>query len=399
MAIQAATAASVSAYTELSEFADEIFAYLPRTDQRRWARAYLAGLLTTPGRKTIQRIADLLPDVCGSNASNGLRQFVNFSPWEWQPARQTLLRLAAASMPLRVWTSVPVTIPKRGCHSVGVHRRFVPAAGRSLNGQFAHALLVASDQQAISVDWQLVLDRSWLSDQQRRRRARIPDDLGPRPDGSHLLSFARHIEACPGLGRLPLVADLSEHHDAGPAVAALARQDIPAVLRVRPEQPLTAVGSRDGQRWSAPARQLLDSAYARRLTCAGVPDGRERQRPVSVRSAFVRLPGTTPRGQADRTYVLLTFGRAAGGSPHAFWLASLVDQDAEAILAVVRSAGRARRLIRLLESCFGAADFEGRSFPGWHHHMTLVSAAHSYSALRQNAPVGFPADGLHAAPR
>ncbi len=26
-------------------------------------------------------------------------------------------------------------------------------------------------------------------------------------------------------------------------------------------------------------------------------------------------------------------------------------------------------------------DFEGRSFVGWHHHMTLVSAAYAYDSL------------------
>ena len=27
---------------------------------------------------------------------------------------------------------------------------------------------------------------------------------------------------------------------------------------------------------------------------------------------------------------------------------------------------------------YGLFDFEGRSFPGWHHHVTLVSAAYLY---------------------
>jgi len=31
-------------------------------------------------------------------------------------------------------------------------------------------------------------------------------------------------------------------------------------------------------------------------------------------------------------------------------------------------------------------DFEGRSWPGWHHHVTLVSAAHAFVTLQRLDP-------------
>jgi SRSO17 transposase len=34
---------------------------------------------------------------------------------------------------------------------------------------------------------------------------------------------------------------------------------------------------------------------------------------------------------------------------------------------------------------FGLGDFEGRSFRGWHHHVTLASAAFGYDMVRQQA--------------
>jgi len=37
---------------------------------------------------------------------------------------------------------------------------------------------------------------------------------------------------------------------------------------------------------------------------------------------------------------------------------------------------------RLSEEC-GLQHFEGRSYRGWHHHVTLVSAAHTYQLLRE----------------
>jgi SRSO17 transposase len=38
-----------------------------------------------------------------------------------------------------------------------------------------------------------------------------------------------------------------------------------------------------------------------------------------------------------------------------------------------------------LSAQYGLLDFEGRSFPGWHHHVTLVSAAYVLSHLPRKA--------------
>ncbi|MFD0431908.1 hypothetical protein ACFQ60_46150 [Streptomyces zhihengii] len=37
--------------------------------------------------------------------------------------------------------------------------------------------------------------------------------------------------------------------------------------------------------------------------------------------------------------------------------------------------------VRDVQNELGLLDFEGRSFPGWHHHMTLASAAYLYRRL------------------
>lgn len=44
-----------------------------------------------------------------------------------------------------------------------------------------------------------------------------------------------------------------------------------------------------------------------------------------------------------------------------------------------------------LEEDCGLLDFEGRSYPGWHHHMTLVSAAYTYSRLYSPASTALAA--------
>jgi len=42
---------------------------------------------------------------------------------------------------------------------------------------------------------------------------------------------------------------------------------------------------------------------------------------------------------------------------------------------------RAGRDLQRLSELSGLRHFDGRSFRGWHHHVTLVAAAHAYGLL------------------
>jgi SRSO17 transposase len=41
---------------------------------------------------------------------------------------------------------------------------------------------------------------------------------------------------------------------------------------------------------------------------------------------------------------------------------------------------------RELKDALGLDHFEGRSWPGWHHHVTLVSVAHAFVTLQRLDP-------------
>lgn len=58
------------------------------------------------------------------------------------------------------------------------------------------------------------------------------------------------------------------------------------------------------------------------------------------------------------------------------------------LLHLVRRSARSGAVLGSLADEFGLLDFEGRSFPGWHHHMTLMSAAYAYAVRCGEAGVG-----------
>jgi hypothetical protein len=67
--------------------------------------------------------------------------------------------------------------------------------------------------------------------------------------------------------------------------------------------------------------------------------------------------------------------------PDGLWLTTLDRERVADLGMLVDLQAQSRAALQRLRSDFGMYDFEGRSYRGWHHHMTLVSAAHAVDAL------------------
>ncbi|MET9956978.1 transposase [Streptomyces sp. NPDC006339] len=372
--------------TRVLHFADSVFAHLPRADQRRWAQLYLQGLLITPGRKSIRRLAAAV-SAAPATASQSLHQFISASPWDWMPARQELIRLTGDHFPLRALTVGTVVLPKRGEHTCGVHRRFVPAAGRTISCQVGLGAFLTTGEEDLPVDWRLLLPEQWGEDAELRERARVPDAARHRPVWEHVLDLVDSVaDALPRrlTAQVPVVADLSEHLDAGRLLAGLERRGldfvvaVPGALPVLPADPRvsrTVPGAASAPLGPLGARQFLQHHHVlppRAVTLAA-PGGRGRQ--LRVVSELVRLPGSC------RTYRLFTEWHPAETRAPRVWITSLTGRRVEQLTTLAQARAGTCQTVSLLERDYGLLDFEGRSFPGWHHHMTLVSAAHVYDRL------------------
>ncbi|MEU5950670.1 transposase [Streptomyces sp. NPDC047525] len=367
----------------VSSFAQAIFGHMARADQRRWAEVYLQGLLSTPGRKSVRRIA---ATVSGSpTAAMSLQQFVNASPWEWGPARRELTRLAERRTEPRAWTIGNAILPKRGDYSCGVHRRFVSAAGKTINCQVGTGVFVASDDEAIPVDWRLLLPEAWTEDVDLRTRARIPDSLDCRPMWAQVLNLVDTMASRISGPRVPVVADMSECTDVEPLLHGLSRRRHRFVVAVPPTLQViegasarSATAVRHDTTASQGARAARD--FVRRNGARQwLPALEGRRRQVQFLSRPVRLPGM------GHTYHLFTEGRPTEISEPRLWITNLVGHDVEGLMRLTGLRAGTADAIDSLERDFGLLDFEGRSFPGWHHHMTLASAAYAYSRLGSRA--------------
>src|SRR4051812_15375989 len=118
--------------SRLAEFCRDMLMSLPRSDQRRWGEVYVRGLISVPGRKSVRGMSD---HVVGGRADQGIQQFVNQSPWDWEPVRRSLAQLVISRFRPDAWVFDEVALPKNGASSVAVARQYAPSAGRVMNCQ------------------------------------------------------------------------------------------------------------------------------------------------------------------------------------------------------------------------------------------------------------------------
>ncbi|MFI5932127.1 IS701 family transposase [Actinoplanes sp. NPDC051494] len=350
---------------DVTDLCNEIFAHLPRIDQRRKGYEYVNGLLQARGRKSIRNIAGTS---AGTAAEQALHHFVSSSTWDWAPARRALADYVRRAAGPLAWVLQPMMIPKAGAHTVGVGRRFCPSLRQSLNAQHAVGLWAAADRFVTPVNWRLHLSGEWLADVERRRRAMIPDGTVAQDLGTCAVDTFLQLAAPPGT---PVVLDAREM-DADAVVRRLCAAGATVMVRVPAGLRLTAYPGAAEEITGTAADLVTGARHGQRPVFGRPRGGTERACLLPV-----RLPGSRRRAPLQ----LLGLGAIGGPWPGECWL---TDITGDGLADLVRLTALPRQVDEDLNGYgdrVGLRDFTGRSFTGWHRHTTLASAAHALLAL------------------
>jgi len=158
----------------------------PRSDQLRWLALYIWGLLETPGRRSIEGIARSLPESVvpsRSALSQSLQHFLSRSPWDdGKLLSEMRRRLTAIGEPGACWVIHDAVFPKRGKHSVGVHRQFFRGLGLKANCQTAVMISQVGQSGWLPLTIRLYLPRGWIESATSAQKAGIPES-SCRPHG------------------------------------------------------------------------------------------------------------------------------------------------------------------------------------------------------------------------
>ncbi|MDT2010196.1 transposase [Rhodococcus opacus] len=101
---------------------------------------------------------------------------------------------------------------------------------------------------------------------------------------------------------------------------------------------------------------------------------------ASPRCGSARQPGHSPRrGRHSSEVWLLAEWPAGADEPTDYWLSTLPeDTPLPELVRLAKIRWRIEHDYRELKTGLGLDHFEGRSWLGWHHHATLVTAAHLF---------------------
>lgn len=357
----------------LDSYTRTIFKSLRRIDQRNWAHAYLKGLLVTSGKKSVRRLATTISH--DPSAVQSLRQFVSLSPWDFDEVMEELTHWVADHRPDPIWSIGRAVLPKRGDRSVGVHRYFDLSSGRTLNCQLGLGSFLCVGTAQVPVDWCLHLSTAWTQDSERRREARIPGSEQYRPLWAHTLRLVDRLSARTDSTSSVVLVDMSDEPGVGYLLHELAKRRRDFVVAVPPQ--LTVLSAGEGAPAPMSARTLV-LTQSQETAVVSLPDG---QQPITqLQTSLVHLPGSSQGRSPGPLYRLFTeVGRDRAPGP--LWLTSLAHRTVAEVGSIAALQSGTMAVIASLEQDFGLLDFEGRSFPGWYHHMALVSAAYAFQRL------------------
>jgi SRSO17 transposase len=374
----------------LIEFAAEMYAPLRRCDQRAKAACYTRGLMIEGRRKSMQPMAERLGDV----DDQGLQQFVSDSPWDETAVRRRLARRMCAELVVHAWAIDDTGMPKCGRWSPAVARQYCGEVGKVANCQVAVSVNAVSDAASCPLDWRLFLPAEWDEDAERRARAKIPNDVRYRPKWQLALDM---LDELAGWGLAPpvIVADAG-YGEIGEFRAGLEARDLRYVVQVKAG---TSAHPRDAEvvrppyrgRGRPPAARYPDTPSSlRELVLAA---GRGAAVPVAWRdgsrgtlhSQFVALR-VRPAGGRQRNASgerperwLLAEWPPDAAEPVKYWLSNLpADTPIQRLVLLGKLRWRIEHDYRELKQCLGLGHYEGRSWRGWHHHVTCVSVAHAF---------------------
>ena len=348
--------------------------------QRASFALYALGLLSDGERKSLEPIA---ARACGDPARTHavheqLIHFLAASPWQDEPVRQYAAHYAVQAMqtqgPIRTWVIDDTGFIKQGKCSPGVQRQYTGSAGKTTNCQIGVSLVLATEHAHVATDFRLYLPESWAADRERCRRAHIPDEIGYEPKWALALEM---IESALQTG-LPKGVVLA---DADYGTKSVFRDTLHALgleyaVAVQGTGKLRVVGV-DGSLGERTPIEDVGRGLQKKLRTVTWREGTKA--PLRSRFACVRVVVDRDDGRArDPEWLLIEWPKGES-APTKFVLSTLpASLNCKEMVRTVKSRWRIERSYEDLKGELGLDHYEGRSFVGWHHHVSVVLACYAF---------------------
>ena len=380
-----------------------------RKEARRHSEQYVRGLLVQHAeRRNAENLAEAVVGSAGKDA-RALQQFLTDSPWAWEPVLAALQddvsERLLPQMPGEgitadgVFTLDATGFAKRGTRSAGVARQYSGTLGKVDNCQIGLFLGYATTRGHALVDGRLWLPREWADDPDRCRRAGVPEDViaaGYRSQADLGLALLRQARATGALlgrwvtadeafGQVPSFRDALDAEGSWYVVEVPCTTPVfpqppwPESVRLVPGAPPRAVTIQPA---AQPVQALATALPVAQWTALTVADGAQGPRTY----LFAARRVWESRDDVPGRECWLVLRRNLDGSEPKYYLSNAPEDTPLTELARV---GATRWTVETEfqnnKGQVGLDEYEVRSWPGWHHHVTLCLLANAVLlALQQD---------------
>ena len=402
-------------------YVDGLAQCLGHKDREEPFRRYCTGLLLPGERKSVEPMAARLSPASVSAEHQSLLHFVGQSPWSSQSllaaVRHAVLPALTMRGPIEAWIVDDTSFPKKGRHSVGVARQYSGQLGKQDNCQVAVSVSVASAEASLSVAWRLYLPELWCPDRVRRHKAKVPEEIAFRSKPQIALEQIRALAGDPTVPRGVVLADAGYGNDTGfrQALADLGLEYVAGVLSstsVWPpgSAPLPPSGRRPGGgrvgrriRRTPTHKPLSVKALAASLAADHWHQVCWRQgttaEPLCSRFAALRVRPAHhdwKRSQPWPEAWLIIEWPDGEAEPSKYWLSNLPPKSTrKRLVYLAKQPWLIERDYRELKQELGLGHYEGRGWPGLHHHAAMAVAAYGFLLTERMA---IPPSAAHQRP-
>jgi SRSO17 transposase len=353
-------------------------------------RDYCTGLIVSEARKSVEPMAAITAPGRTAAQHQSLLHFVGQGPWSdavvLAKVREMVLPQIERHGPITAWIIDDTGIPKKGQHSVGVAHQYCGQLGKQANCQVAVSLSIANHAASLPVAYRLYLTKDWAADETRRLKAKVPEDIRFKTKPEIALE---HIHwACEtGLPGDMVLLDAGYGHD------SKLRDGITALGKVyaagiQPQTLVWALGKRPGRAPKKGRRDAPDTISVKELALGlrtkawRTIEWREgTNERLCSRFARVRVHVASGHEQAEKPakeWLLIEWPEGED-APTKYWLSTLPKNiPFRDLVDAAKLRWRVERDYQELKQEVGLGHFEGRGWPGFHHHATLCIATYGF---------------------
>jgi len=369
----------------LQKFIEPLVAEIGRSERRESAALYVQGLLMPGHRKSIEPMAERL-----RVDSQKLQQFISDSPWDdgqvWHAIRREVIPVVE---PLQAWVVDETGWLKQGNDSVGVSHQYCGAVGKQAQCQVAVEMVVTDGEVAAPVGGRLYLPESWAKDRARRERVGVPEAVRfqTKPEiAGDLIEEA----LADGLTAAPILGDAA-YGDATHLRRRIRRLGLEYFFHGEDgwlawtQRPLLQQGRK---LWSvskaAPKAQrlraLADTFKAGQWQTAGwrAADGEKRATRLAWMPIYLSSDLDHDTGEWPPCWLVVDWPEGQA-DPYHVYVAWLKQPPAKGrMLRLSRGRWPIEQYFQRGKDDLGLDHYEGRSWRGFHHHLTMSAVAYLF---------------------